>query len=102
MSMRSSLKRAAFLAAVVLGAGAAQAQDKSLAQQIFEAMAQDPRSEAGLPGGACEGNRVRGNVRAIGERGDALQGRAFPGWLRSGDGPIFGRLSRPLRPGQLA
>src|SRR5260221_2204412 len=63
MGMRFSLKRAAFLAAVVLGAGAAQAQDKSLAQQIFEAMAQDPGAKPGYrvahaKGIVCEGTFV--------------------------------------------
>ena len=50
--MRFSLKGAAFLAAVVLGAGAAQAQDKSLAQQIFEAMARSPIHPAASGGTA--------------------------------------------------
>jgi hypothetical protein len=73
MSMRSSLKGAAFLAAVVLGAGAAQAQDKSLAQQIFEAMAQDPGAKPGYrvahaKGIVCEGTFVPSGLIAYAYR----------------------------------
>src|SRR5258708_25010293 len=63
MIMRISSKGAAFLAAVALGAGGAQAQDKSLGQQIFEAMAQDPGTKPGYrvahaKGIVCEGTFV--------------------------------------------
>src|SRR5258708_19613265 len=63
MIMRISSKGAAFLAAVALGAGGAHAQDKSLAQQIFEAMAQDPGTKPGYrvahaKGIVCEGTFV--------------------------------------------
>src|SRR5258705_7598234 len=98
MSMRSSLKGAAFLAAVVLGAGAAQAQDKSLAQQIFEAMAQDPGAKPGYrvahaKGIVCEGTFVPSAGAAA-----APHGQPFPVRARAGRGRVSSASFGPLRP----
>src|SRR5256885_10416792 len=91
MGMRFSLKGAAFLAAVVLGAGAAQAQDKSLAQQIFEAMAQDPGAKPGYrvahaKGIVCEGTFVPSAGAATLSKAAHFQGGSVPVTVRFSDG----------------
>src|SRR5258708_28345511 len=90
MGMRFSLKGAAFLAAVVLGAGAAQAQDKSLAQQIFEAMAQDPGTKPGYrvahaKGIVCEGTFVPSTGAAKLSKAAHFQGGSVPVTIRFSD-----------------
>src|SRR5258708_8264565 len=94
MGMRFSLKGAAFLAAVVLGAGAAQAQDKSLAQQIFEAMAQDPGAKAGYrvahaKGIVCEGTFVPSASAATLSRAAHFRAGSVPVPVRFSDGPPY-------------
>src|SRR3979490_372705 len=82
---------AACLAAVVLGASAAQAQDKSLAQQIFEAMAQDPGAKAGYrvahaKGIVCEGTFVPSASAATLSRAAHFRAGSFPVTVRFSDG----------------
>ena len=89
--MRFSLKGAAFLAAVVLGAGAAQAQDKSLAQQIFEAMAQDPGAKPGYrvahaKGIVCEGTFVPSAGAAKLSKAAHFRAGSVPVTVRFSDG----------------
>src|SRR5258705_13091475 len=91
MSMRSSLKGAAGLDAVVLGAGAPQAQDKSLAQQIFEAMAQDPGAKPGYrvahaKGIVCEGTFVPSASAATLPRAAHFRAGSVPVTVRFSDG----------------
>src|SRR5258705_5166030 len=91
MSMRSSLKGAAGLDAVVLGAGAPQAQDKSLAQQIFEAMAQAPGAKPGYrvahaKGIVCEGTFVPSAGAATLSRAAHFRAGSVPVTVRFSDG----------------
>jgi catalase len=88
--MRISLK-AAFLVAAVLGVGAAQAQDKSLAQQIFEAMASDPGTKPGYrvahaKGIVCEGTFVPSAGAATLSKAAHFQRGSVPVTVRFSDG----------------
>src|SRR5258708_19348304 len=91
MIMRISSKGAAFLAAVALGAGGAHAQDKSLGQQIFEAMAQDPGTKPGYrvahaKGIVCEGTFVPSTGAAKLSKAAHFQGGAVAVTVRFSDG----------------
>src|SRR5258708_23493191 len=91
MIMRISSKGAAFLAAVALGAGGAHAQDKSLGQQIFEAMAQDPGTKPGYrvahaKGIVCEGTFVSSAGAAALSKAAHFQRGSVPLTIRFSDG----------------
>jgi catalase len=86
------LAAGALWAAAALGADAANAGDKSLAQQIFEAMAQDPGTKPGYrvahaKGIVCEGTFVPSAGAAKLSKAAHFQGGSVPVTIRFSDGP---------------
>src|SRR3981189_388877 len=84
ISRRFRRVAAGLAASLVLGALSAQAQDKSLAQQIFEAMAQDPGAKPGYrvahaKGIVCEGTFVPSASAATLSRAAHFRAGSVPG-----------------------
>src|SRR5207245_9514324 len=103
----SALQRIAAGAAILAGgalwaaaAPGADAEDKSLAQQIFEAMAQDPGAKPGYRVAHAKGIVCEGTFVPSAGAGTLSQARPFPG----GSGPVrvrvLGGSAKPFLPVQ--
>src|SRR5258705_6487567 len=96
---------AAFLAggtmwfAAAWGADAGEDDGKSLAQQIFEAMAQDPGAKPGYRVAHAKGIVCEGTFVPSAGAGALSQAADFPGGAPPGAGPCFGGAPHPLLAG---